>query len=158
MRTRLLSWNRAIQIQIQILQLAGMAPSSTVRVCISVLLIRAAVALFDAPYQLRRVATHYCPGLHILRDHRPSCYGRAASYCDPSCSCKQAIYNLLLQQTWNPYACTWTACMHRGLKCNLDIRKKKNRDILSSQLRADQMPGSPWEGQLMCTFFLSMHQ
>ena len=25
------------------------------------------------------------------------------------------------------------------------------------QLRADQMPGPPWEGQLMCTHFLSMH-
>ena len=28
--------------------------------------------------------------------------------------------------------------------------------IFSSQLRADQMPGSPWEGLLMCTLNLSM--
>ena len=29
--------------------------------------------------------------------------------------------------------------------------KKKNDHIYSSQLRADQMPGPPWEGQLICT-------
>ena len=32
--------------------------------------------------------------------------------------------------------------------------EKKNQFIFSSQLRADQMPGSPREGQLMCTLFL----
>ena len=30
-------------------------------------------------------------------------------------------------------------------------KTKKNHCIFSSQLRADQMPGSPREGQLMCT-------
>ena len=50
-----------------------------------------------------------------------------------------------------------------ALPCTLKgtIRmKKKNYCIFSSQLRADQMPGSPSplppEGQLMCTPFLSM--
>ena len=33
--------------------------------------------------------------------------------------------------------------------------KKNVHTIFSSQLRADQMPGPPWEGQLMCTLFLS---
>ena len=33
-----------------------------------------------------------------------------------------------------------------------------NHCIFSSQFRADQMPGPPWEGQLMCTLFLSMRQ
>ena len=33
--------------------------------------------------------------------------------------------------------------------------EKKNHNIFSSQLRADQMPGPPREGQLMCTLFLS---
>ena len=37
-------------------------------------------------------------------------------------------------------------------------KKKKNHNIFSSQLRADQMPGPPREGQLMCTLFLSMCQ
>ena len=36
--------------------------------------------------------------------------------------------------------------------------KKKNDDIYSSQLRADQMPGPPHVGQLMCTLFPSIHQ
>ena len=35
---------------------------------------------------------------------------------------------------------------------------KKNHCIFSSQPRADQMPGPPREGQLMCTLFLSTHQ
>ena len=35
---------------------------------------------------------------------------------------------------------------------------KKTHHIFSSQPRADQMPGSPREGQLMCTLFLDMHQ
>jgi hypothetical protein len=35
-------------------------------------------------------------------------------------------------------------------------KKKKNLYVFSSQLRADQKPGSPWEGQLMCTLFSSM--
>ena len=34
-------------------------------------------------------------------------------------------------------------------------KKRKNHYDLSSQLRADQMPGPPQEGQLMCTLFLS---
>ena len=34
-------------------------------------------------------------------------------------------------------------------------KKKKNHYIFSSQPRADQMPGPPREGQLMCTLFLS---
>lgn len=37
-------------------------------------------------------------------------------------------------------------------------KKKKNHYIFSSQPRADQMPGPPREGQLMCTLFLSTHQ
>ena len=32
---------------------------------------------------------------------------------------------------------------------------KENHYILSSQLRANQMSGPPWEGQLMRTVFLS---
>ena len=35
---------------------------------------------------------------------------------------------------------------------------KKNHYIVLSQLRADKMPGTPREGQLMCTLFLSMRQ
>ena len=35
---------------------------------------------------------------------------------------------------------------------------KKNHYIFSSQLRADQMPGPPRDGQLMCTLFLSTRQ
>ena len=35
---------------------------------------------------------------------------------------------------------------------------KKNPYIFSSQLGADQMPGPPREGQLMCTLFLSTRQ
>ena len=35
-------------------------------------------------------------------------------------------------------------------------QKKKNHYIFSSQLRADQMPGPPREGQLMCTLSLSI--
>ena len=31
--------------------------------------------------------------------------------------------------------------------------KENNYYIFSSQVRADQMPGPPWEGQLMCTLF-----
>ena len=41
------------------------------------------------------------------------------------------------------------------------MKKKKNNKkhyIFPSQLRADQMPGPPREGQLMCTLFLSMRQ
>ena len=38
------------------------------------------------------------------------------------------------------------------------LKKKGNHYIFSSQLRADQMPGPPREGQLMCTPFLSMRQ
>ena len=38
------------------------------------------------------------------------------------------------------------------------MKKKKNHHIFSSQLRVDQMPGPPWEGQLMCVLFLSMRQ
>ena len=34
-------------------------------------------------------------------------------------------------------------------------RKEKNHYILSSQVRADQMPGHPREDELMYTFFLS---
>ena len=34
-------------------------------------------------------------------------------------------------------------------------KKKKNHHIFPSQLRADQMPGPPREGPLMCTLFLS---
>ena len=37
-------------------------------------------------------------------------------------------------------------------------KKKENHDILLSQLRADQMPGLPQEGQLMCTISLGMRQ
>jgi hypothetical protein len=37
-------------------------------------------------------------------------------------------------------------------------RKEKNHHIFSSLPRADEMPGPPWEGQLMCTLFLSTHQ
>ena len=40
----------------------------------------------------------------------------------------------------------------------LPAQKKKGHDMFSSQLRADQMPGLPREGQLMCTLFLSMRQ
>ena len=36
--------------------------------------------------------------------------------------------------------------------------EKKNHYICSSQLRADQMPGPPQEGQLMWTPFLNTHQ
>ena len=38
------------------------------------------------------------------------------------------------------------------------LQKKKKNCIFSSQPRANQMPGPPWEGQLMCTLFLSMRQ
>ena len=38
------------------------------------------------------------------------------------------------------------------------LLKKKNHYIFSSHLRADQMPGPPWEGQLICTLFLGMRQ
>ena len=38
------------------------------------------------------------------------------------------------------------------------ITKKKSHCIFSSQIRADQMPGAPRKGQLMCTLFLSMRQ
>ena len=34
-------------------------------------------------------------------------------------------------------------------------KEKKNHYICSSQPRADQMPGPPWEGQLMCTHVLA---
>ena len=34
----------------------------------------------------------------------------------------------------------------------------ENHYIFCSQCRADQMPGLPREGQLMCTLFLSMRQ
>jgi hypothetical protein len=37
-------------------------------------------------------------------------------------------------------------------------KEKKTQCITSSPLMADQMPAPPWEGQLMCTLFLSMHQ
>ena len=37
-------------------------------------------------------------------------------------------------------------------------KRKKNGYIFSSQLRADQMPGPPREGRLMCTLFLSTCQ
>ena len=35
-------------------------------------------------------------------------------------------------------------------------QQKKIHHVCSSQVRADQMPGPPWEGQLMCILFLSM--
>ena len=41
---------------------------------------------------------------------------------------------------------------------NLRLKKKKNTYICSSQLRADQMPGSPREGQLMWALSLSTRQ
>ena len=37
-------------------------------------------------------------------------------------------------------------------------KKKENHYIFSSQLRADQMPGPPREGQLMWTPFPNTHQ
>ena len=37
-------------------------------------------------------------------------------------------------------------------------QKEKNHYIFSSQLRADQMPGPPGEGQLMWTLFVSICQ
>ena len=45
----------------------------------------------------------------------------------------------------------------------VQLKKKKNHYIFSSQLRADsegldQMPGPPWEGQLMWKLFLNTHQ
>ena len=48
-----------------------------------------------------------------------------------------------------PYAALTTASTVRGLAAE----KKKNHYIFSSHLRADQMPGPPREGQLMCTLF-----
>ena len=42
-------------------------------------------------------------------------------------------------------------------KCQKRLKKKKLY-IFSGQLRADQKPGPPREGQLMCTLFLSMRQ
>ena len=48
-----------------------------------------------------------------------------------------------------------------SLQASCKIRykeKEKNHCIFSSQLRADQMPGPPREGQLMCTLFLSTRQ
>ena len=41
-------------------------------------------------------------------------------------------------------------------RCTATLQKKKNHFISSSQLRADQMPGFPWEAKLMCTLSLSM--
>ena len=35
-------------------------------------------------------------------------------------------------------------------------KKKEDHYIFSRQFRADQMPGPPQEGQLMCTLFVSM--
>ena len=43
-------------------------------------------------------------------------------------------------------------------RCSRHEKKEKNHYIFSSQLRPDQMPGLPREGQLMCTLFLSMRQ
>ena len=40
----------------------------------------------------------------------------------------------------------------------LHPEEKKNQYTCPSQVRADQIPGSPQEGQLMCTLFLSMRQ
>ena len=53
----------------------------------------------------------------------------------------------------NPLLCTTLR-----LCLGMARRKKKNCYIFSSQLGADQMPGPPREGQLMCTLFLSMRQ
>ena len=54
--------------------------------------------------------------------------------------------------------CCRNICMLRG-KCNVSVlTMKQNHYTFSSQLRADQMPGPPQEGQLMCTLFLSMRQ
>ena len=51
-----------------------------------------------------------------------------------------------------------TTAKHNNLR-QLRKREKKNYYcIFSCQLRADEMPGPPQEGQLMCTLFLSMHQ
>ena len=55
---------------------------------------------------------------------------------------------------------------HQPLSCKgkgqtpagAQVGKKKNHDIFFSQLRIDHVPGPPWEGWLMCTLFLSMHQ
>ena len=47
---------------------------------------------------------------------------------------------------------------HRHCECVRLLTVKKNHYIFSSQLRADQMPGPPRVGQLMCTLFLSMRQ
>ena len=40
-----------------------------------------------------------------------------------------------------------------SLRSSYTVLQKKNHYIFSSQLRADQMPGPPREGQLMCTLF-----
>ena len=53
---------------------------------------------------------------------------------------------------------TQSHCTHKAALKLQYCRKKKNRHIFSSQLRADQMPAPPQEGQLMCTLFLSMRQ
>ena len=42
--------------------------------------------------------------------------------------------------------------------CPCMSKKKKKHYIFSSQLRADEMPGPPREGQLMWTLFLNTHQ
>ena len=53
---------------------------------------------------------------------------------------------------------TQSHCIHKAALKLEYCRKKKNCYIFSSQLRADQMPVPPREGQLMCTLFLSMPQ
>ena len=53
-----------------------------------------------------------------------------------------------------------TTAKHSNLR-QLHKREKNNNInhcMFSCQLRADEMPGPPREGQLMCTLFLSMHQ
>ena len=44
------------------------------------------------------------------------------------------------------------------LPCSVLKKEKKNHYIFSSQRRADQMLGPPWEGQLMFTLFACVNQ
>ena len=58
---------------------------------------------------------------------------------------------------YHPWSLGCVLCFPSPLS-ELPAVQKKSITPLLSHFRADQMPGPPQEGQLMCTLFLSLRQ